>query len=96
MEKAVFSKQSQGTLYYTKQPGENLDAVKTVLCAPTGKAAYNIGGQTVHSLFCIPANQKLNFKPIDAQQLDTMRVKFQNLKIIFIFSYLPEIFLSMM
>lgn len=72
------------TRYYTKQPGENLDAVKTVLCAPTGKAAYNIGGQTIHSLFCIPANQKLNFKPLDAQQLDTMRLKFQNLKIVFI------------
>lgn len=72
------------TRYYTKQPGENLDAVKTVLCAPTRKAAYNIGGQTIHSLFCIPANQKMNYKPLDAQQLDTRRVKFQNLKIIFI------------
>lgn len=73
------------TRYYKKQPSENLDAVKTVLCVPTGKAAYNIGGQTIHSLICKPPNQNLNFKPLDAQQLDTMRVKFQNLKIIFIY-----------
>lgn len=72
------------TRYFAKQPGENLDEIKTVLCAPTGKAAYNIGGQTIHSLFCIPANQNLCYKPLDAQQLDTMRVKFRRLKIIFI------------
>lgn len=47
-------------MYYTKQPGENLAAVKTVLCAPTGKAAYNIGGENIHLLFCKPTNQNLN------------------------------------
>ena len=60
------------------------DDVHSVLCAPTGKAAYNIGGHTIHSLFCIPANQSLHYKPLDSQQLDTMRVKFQSLKLIFI------------
>lgn len=27
-----------------------------ILTAPTGKAAYHIGGTTIHSTFCIPAN----------------------------------------
>ena len=72
------------TRFYSSQVGENPDIVKAVLCAPTGKAAHNIGGSTIHSLFCIPANQNLNFKPLDMQQLDVMRVKFSKLKVIFI------------
>lgn len=70
--------------YYAKRVAEKCDEVKAVLCAPTGKAAYNIGGQTIHSLFCIPANQNLKYKPLDVQQLDNMRVKFRSLKIVFI------------
>lgn len=55
-----------------------------MLCAPTGKATHNIGGHTIHSLFCIPANQNHRYKPLDVQQLDNMRVKFQSLKVVFI------------
>lgn len=62
--------------FFAKRIAENADEVKAVLCAPTGKAAYNIGGHTIHSLFCIPANQNLNYKHLDAKQLDMMRVKF--------------------
>lgn len=58
--------------------------MKAILCAPTGKAAYNIEGHTIHSIFCIPANQNLKYKPLDAQQLDNMRVKFRSLKVFFI------------
>jgi hypothetical protein len=70
--------------FFSKQVAENCDEVKAVLCAPTGKAAYNIGGHTIHSLFCIPANQSLKYKPLDVQQLDNMRVKFRSLKVVFI------------
>lgn len=72
------------TRYFAKKIHENPDDVKTLLCAPTGKAAYNIGGQTIHSLFCIPANQSLKYKPLDMKQLDSFRVKFRSLKVIFI------------
>lgn len=67
-----------------KKIHEKPDDVKTLLCAPTGMAAYNIGGQTIHSLFCIPANQSLKYKPLDMKQLDSFRVKFRSLKVIFI------------
>ena len=53
------------------------------MCAPTGKAAYNIGGYTLHSLFCIPANQNLRYKPLDVQQLVYMNVKFKSLEAVF-------------
>ena len=37
--------------------GENPDDIKVLKIAPTGKAAYNIGGNTIHSTFQIPANR---------------------------------------
>lgn len=72
------------TRYYVKCLSECPDEMKAVLCAPTGKPAHNIGGHTIHSLFCIPENQSLNYKPLDVQQLDSFRVKFRSLKVIFI------------
>ena len=38
-------------------PGTNPDYPKVLLSAPTGKAAYGIGGATLHSLFSLPVNQ---------------------------------------
>ena len=72
------------TRYFAKQMSSSPDEVQAVLCAPTGKAAHHIGGSTIHSLFCIPANQGFKYKPLDPQQLDSLRVKFRSLKVIFI------------
>lgn len=77
------------TRYYSKCLSMCPDEIKAVFCAPPGKAAHNIGGLAIHSLFCIPANQNLQYntnlqyKPLDVQQLDTFRVKFRSLKVIF-------------
>ncbi|XP_061196745.1 uncharacterized protein LOC133205019 [Saccostrea echinata] len=70
--------------FYFKCLSDKPDEIKVVLCAPTGKAAFNIHGQTIHSLFCIPANQNLRYTPLDVQQLDSMRVKFRCLRMVFI------------
>ncbi|XP_069114560.1 uncharacterized protein [Argopecten irradians] len=72
------------TRYFAKCLADSPNDIKAVLCAPTGKAAHNIGGRTIHSLFCIPANQGFKYKPLDSQQLDTLRVKLNSLKVIFI------------
>ena len=45
-----------------KAAGENTDNYKILLLAPTGKAAYNIGGATIQSALHIPAQQKLEYK----------------------------------
>ena len=63
---------------------ENPDSMKILLCAPTGKAAHNIGGSTIHSAFHIRASQGYNFKALDLQQLNTLRCRFHDLKMIFI------------
>ena len=70
--------------FYNGQAGENPDAIKILLCAPTGKAAHNIGGNTIHSAFGIPVGRGFDFKPLDNHQLDTMRCKYFHLKVVFI------------
>lgn len=70
--------------FYSHRIHENPDNIHVMLCAPTGKAAHNINGTTLHSAFCIPVGKGFAYKPLDMQQLNTMRTKFISLKVIFI------------
>lgn len=70
--------------YLNHKPGENPDEVKVLICASIGKAAFNVGGCTIHSAFNIPADQGFHFKPLDMQQLSTYQTKFRCLKVLFI------------
>lgn len=70
--------------HFSHQPGENPDDVHILICAPTGKAAFNVGGCTVHSAFNIPADQGFHYKPLDMQQLSNFQSKFKFLKLLFI------------
>ena len=70
--------------FYNSRVGENPDNIKVLLCAPTGKAAHNIGGNTIHSAFGIPVGRGFTFKPLDMHQLDTMRCKYFHLRVVFI------------
>ena len=45
--------------YYNKQAGEDFHCVHILLLAPTGKAAYIIKGNTIHSGLVVPASQSL-------------------------------------
>jgi ATP-dependent DNA helicase PIF1 len=49
------------TRHYISQPGARLDDISVLLCAPTGIAAFNIGGATLHSTFILPYNQSSNY-----------------------------------
>lgn len=42
--------------YLNSVPGQNPDDIKVIKTAPTGKVAFNIKGNTLHSAFKIPAN----------------------------------------
>lgn len=70
--------------FYSHQVHENPDNLHVVLCAPTGKAAHNINGSTIHAAFCIPVGRGFAYKPQDMQQLNTFRTRYMNLKVIFI------------
>lgn len=70
--------------YFSGMAGENPDELKVVKVAPTGKAAYNIRGNTVHAAFQIPANKGFQYCCLDTDRLNTIRSKLKNLKVIFI------------
>ena len=70
--------------YLNSIPGENPDEVKVLKVAPTGKAAYNIGGNTLHSAFKIPANRGFEYCTLDRDRLNTIRGKLSKLEVIFI------------
>ena len=58
--------------YYNTKAGDDFHQVKVLMLAPTGKAAYNIKGNTIHSALAIPACQSLkDYKPLDSNRLNT-------------------------
>ncbi|XP_078328660.1 uncharacterized protein LOC144623788 [Crassostrea virginica] len=68
--------------YLCSTEGENPDDIRILLCAYTGKAAYNIGGSTIASAFHQKINQ--NQQGLHCDELNTFRTKYRNLKIIII------------
>ena len=69
--------------YYNARAGEDFCRVHILLLAPTGKAAYLIKGDTIHSGFAVPASQSLkNCKPLDSGRLNTLRCEMGALKLI--------------
>ena len=55
--------------YLNSIAGENPDDVKVVKAAPTGKAAFNIKGNTLHSAFKIPANRGFEYCALDSNSM---------------------------
>ena len=71
--------------YYNTRAGENFAEVNVLMLAPTGKAAYNIKGNTIHSALAIPACQSLkNYKSLDSSKLNTLRCQIGGVKLIFL------------
>ena len=71
--------------YYNSRAGEDFNEVKILLLAPTGKAAFGIKGNTIHSTLAIPASQSLKiYKPLDSNRLNTLRCKLGAVKLIFL------------
>ena len=70
--------------YFNKRPGIDPDKPCILLMAPTGKAAYLIRGNTLHSALKIPVNQKLQYKSLDTDSLNTLRTQMMGVKYIFI------------
>ena len=59
-------------------------AVWILVVAPTGKAAYNVKGSTIHSALHIPASQSLHdYKQMSHDTLNTYQMKYKHLQWIF-------------
>ena len=70
--------------YLNTVPGENPDDIKVLKDAPTGKVAFNISGNTLHSAFKIPAIRGFEYCTLDRDRLDTIRTQLRKLEVIFI------------
>ena len=71
--------------YYNTKAGDNFAEIKVLMLAPTGKAAYNIKGNTIHSALAIPACQSLKtYKRLDSSRLNSLRCQLGGIKLIFI------------
>ena len=70
--------------YLNTFPGENPDNIKVLTAAPTGKAAFNIKGNTLHSAFKIPVNRGYSYCTLDRDRLNTIRTQLRKLQVIFI------------
>ena len=56
----------------------------TITVAPTGKAGFLAGGNTIHSVLHVPANQSLTYRRLDHDTLNSVRSRLQNVKVWFI------------
>lgn len=70
--------------YLNSIAGENPDEINVIKAAPTGKAAVNIKGNTLHAAFKIPANKGFEYGTLDSDRLNTIRTKLRKLKVLFI------------
>lgn len=60
------------------------DSVEILLCAPTGKAAHLIEGNTVHSAFKLPITKSKHIEVLSADITNTIRAELRHLKLIII------------
>jgi len=73
------------SMEYNGRAGCDPTSVKILLCAPTGKAAFGIGGYTLHSTISLPVNQAGSaFRTLSPDLLNTLRSRFIDLKVLII------------
>jgi ATP-dependent exoDNAse (exonuclease V) alpha subunit len=70
--------------YLNSQHGNDPGDASVIKVAPTGKVAFNIRGNTLHSAFKIPANKGFNCCTLDRDRLNTIRSQLERLQVIFI------------
>ena len=63
---------------------ERPDDVSVLLCAPTGVAAFNINGCTIHNALSLGIDISLPYVPLGEDKINTLRTKLASLKILII------------
>jgi hypothetical protein len=59
--------------FYKSRCGSDFTKQSCMTIAPTGKAAFLVQGNTVHSALHVPASQKLQYSRLDPDTLNTLR-----------------------
>lgn len=70
---------------YIKQAGNDHEKAPVVVMAPTGTAAFNVKGMTIHSALAIPPNKEFaNYQALCCDRINSMRVAWAEVKLIII------------
>ena len=73
------------TLKYLRLSGTvEPDDVIVLLTAPTGVAAFNISGMTLHSAFLLGRSKYSGFQPLSHDRINSLRSKLSNLSLVII------------
>ena len=65
--------------------GQKREDWRTLVIAPTGKAAYSVKGSTIHSRLHMPSSCSLDkYKPLSHDTLNTYRMKYRHLQWLFL------------
>ncbi len=67
-----------------KKEGQNPESPRIIITAPTGKAAYLVEGNTIHSMLKILPSRGNEYIPLSDLHKDSIRIKFRNLNTIII------------
>ena len=67
--------------FYKTRCGTDFRQSFCMTVAPTGKAAYIAGGQTIHSVLHVPANQSFTYSRLDHDTLNTLRTQIGHIKV---------------
>ncbi|XP_050303297.1 uncharacterized protein LOC126741056 isoform X3 [Anthonomus grandis grandis] len=74
--------------HFNSIPGNNPESLKVLLCAPTGKAAFNIGGITLHAALSLPVSQYgEELIPLHHDTVNTIYCNLCDLKLIIVDEY---------
>jgi hypothetical protein len=64
--------------------GQNPEDCRIIVCAPTGKAAFNVEGSTTHTAFGIDPNKGFHYRRPTCDKLNTLRTKYRHLEVVMI------------
>ena len=70
--------------YFNSLPGSDYNTRHVLVVAPTGKAAYNVSGNTVQSAFRVPVSQGIVLDTPSSDKLNTLRTQLGQLKLVII------------
>ena len=81
----VFAITQAITRHFNYNVNVPVDTLRVLLLAPTGKAAFNISGTTVHSGLVVPINQRNHrVAPLSNSRLTELQFKYHTLKMLIV------------
>lgn len=74
------------TINHFFQRNNQVQDMHVMVCAPTGAAAYNISGYTLHAAFLLPVNVKSSddYIPLSGERLASLKESIGNIKVLII------------